>query len=98
MLDLFRALLGIYANALKKTAHGIRNHTGRQAPGAPHLELAEVLWRYNLMVGALVYAMGGNDRMVRLPDLLESPPPAREVKDAEQIDYMVRFLAAGFAA
>lgn len=66
--------------------------------GAPHLELAEVLWRYNMMVGALVYAMGGNDRMERLPDVLDTAPIARKVKGAEQIDYMVRFLAAGFSA
>jgi len=64
----------------------------------PHLELSELLWRYNMMVGALVYAMGGNDRMVRLPDVVEAPAPIGEADDSDQVAYMVRFLSAGFRA
>ena len=36
----------------------------------PQLTLEDVLWRYNYVVGAIIYAMGGSERMTRVPRLV----------------------------
>lgn len=62
-------------------------------PRAPE---ESVLWRYNLMVGALIYALAGPQRMIRPPG---SPPvrsSAWQVEDA--IEEVVQFCTAGLEA
>ena len=69
------------------------------AAAAPHLGRDEVIWRYNMLVGAIVYAMAGPTRMGR-PPLADSgtaestsPPGA-----AEAVRRMIAYAAGGFAA
>lgn len=60
----------------------------------PHLSLEDVLWRYNFMVGSIIYAMGGASRMTR-------PPKGRplRINNSEQaILEFVAYAAAGFRA
>jgi Transcriptional regulator len=64
----------------------------------PELEEAEVLWRYNLMVGALVYALGGSERMARPPEAYSNRVGPLNVDDRIAIAYMVEFISAGFMA
>jgi len=61
----------------------------------PGLELPELLWRYNMMVGAVIYAMGGTDRMSRPPQALQGIAAPIPCDEEAGIRYMVRFLAAG---
>ncbi|MFN4089496.1 MAG: TetR/AcrR family transcriptional regulator [Alphaproteobacteria bacterium] len=65
----------------------------------PDLPLEDVLWRYNFMVGALMFAMGGRRRMTRLPEDMANvviPPPQRESDAA--IEELTAFLLGGFAS
>lgn len=63
----------------------------------PELSLEEVVWRFNMMVGTMIYAMGGPERMTRLPSVYASariPLPSMP----QGIEMLVGFLAAGFHA
>lgn len=63
----------------------------------PALPYETVLWRYNLMVGALIYALAGPQRMLRPPAADPAPPPAHwKLEDA--IEEITDFCAAGFRA
>jgi AcrR family transcriptional regulator len=63
----------------------------------PHLTTEDVLWRYNYMVGAIIYAMGGPGRMTRLPRGLSSER-VRPGSEVDAIRQLVNFCAAGFEA
>ncbi|HZS84644.1 MAG TPA: TetR family transcriptional regulator [Stellaceae bacterium] len=63
------------------------------AGAAPHLDRAEVFWRFQFLLGALYYTMMTPDRIRHLSEGVCDPA---EVARAE--DEMVRFLAAGFRA
>lgn len=62
----------------------------------PGVSLEEIIWRYNLMVGAIIYAMGGIERMERPPKALA----AADIHHASDVDTLVRrfvmFFSAGF--
>ncbi|WP_232061958.1 TetR/AcrR family transcriptional regulator [Variovorax sp. PBS-H4] len=66
-----------------------------QLPGIP---LLEIVWRYNLMVGGIIYAMGGIERMQRLPAAYASMTPEEEPDVEAGIRRIVRFMQSGFAA
>jgi len=66
--------------------------------GLPDLHLEDVIWRYNLMVGALIYAMAGTVRMTRVPQAFPDSPPHPPGSADEAIGQMVRFLSAGMRA
>jgi AcrR family transcriptional regulator len=62
-------------------------------PGLPY---ETVLWRYNLMVGALIYALAGPQRMLRPPAAEPQEPPSHwNVENA--ISEIVDFCSAGFS-
>lgn len=61
----------------------------------PCLSLEEVIWRYNMMVGSVIYAMGGPERMTRQPSVYAGKQSALPSVN-EGIDWMVTFLSAGF--
>jgi AcrR family transcriptional regulator len=63
----------------------------------PHLTTEDVLWRYNYMVGAIIYAMGGPSRMMRLPRGMSSER-VRPGSEVDAIRQLVNFCAAGFEA
>jgi AcrR family transcriptional regulator len=68
---------------------------GRLTDILPGLPYETVLWRYNLMVGALIYALAGPQRMLR-PPAAEPPHPVDwNVEDA--ITEIVDFCAAAFS-
>jgi|GEM_PF-187604 len=62
-------------------------------PGLPY---ETILWRYNLMVGALIYALAGPQRMLR-PPAAEPPQPPRHWSVENAITEIVDFCAAGFS-
>jgi AcrR family transcriptional regulator len=62
----------------------------------PRLSNETLLWRYNLMVGALIYALAGPQRMLRPPAAEPKTPRHWNVEDA--IAEVVDFCAAGFDA
>ncbi len=63
----------------------------------PHLKLKVVLWRYNLMVGALIYAMAGPQRILSLPEGLKSKEALHwDVEDA--IGEVTEFCLGAFSA
>jgi hypothetical protein len=64
----------------------------------PRLAFDELLWRYNLMVGSLVYAMGGAERMVRPPLELPGETIRGQFAAGEAVDLMATFLVGGFLA
>lgn len=64
----------------------------------PDLTLEDVLWRYNYMVGCIIYAMGGPSRMTRLPKGLEKTEPAPSARPEDAIAQLVAFATAGFMA
>jgi AcrR family transcriptional regulator len=64
----------------------------------PNLTLEEVLWRYNYVVGCIIYAMGGPGRMTRLPKGLEATERPPRVKPDAAIVQLVAFATAGFLA
>lgn len=63
----------------------------------PGLALEDVLWRYNYMVGCIIYAMGGPGRMTRLPKGLETEQAPR-ANSNDAIEQLVAFAAAGLRA
>lgn len=65
----------------------------------PTLTTDELLRRYNFMVGALIYAMGGDSRLTRRPKSMATDLH-NESSDglSDTIDQLVAFLSAGFAA
>jgi len=65
----------------------------------PGLALDDLLWRYNMMVGALIYAMNGPQRMTRRPMVFSnSPSDPDQITPEICISQMTAFLAAGFQA
>lgn len=63
----------------------------------PGLPLDDLLWRYNMMVGALIYAMNGPQRMTRRPMVFDnSPVNSANITPEICIRQMVEFLVAGF--
>jgi hypothetical protein len=62
----------------------------------PALSIHDIVWRYNFVVGSIIYAMGGPTRMTRLPRSLTEPGPAPLVGDDAPIRELVTFAAAGF--
>lgn len=62
-------------------------------PGLPY---ETVLWRYNLMVGALIYALAGPQRMLR-PPAAEPPEPPSHWNVEDAISEIVDFCSAGFS-
>lgn len=62
-------------------------------PGLPY---ETVLWRYNLMVGALIYALAGPQRMLR-PPAAEPPQPPNHWNVEDAISEIVDFCSAGFS-
>lgn len=65
----------------------------------PNLTLDEILWRYNMLVGALIYAMKGPLWMVRRPLVFSNNSPTNKVCEPEYcIEQMVSFIVAGFNA
>ena len=65
----------------------------------PNLTLDELLWRYNMMVGALIYAMKGPLWMVRRPIIFSNNHPDNSVCEPDYcIEQMVPFVLAGFSA
>lgn len=64
----------------------------------PELPVEEIIWRYNLMVGAIVYAMGGTERMERPPAAFAGTPMHFEHDPAVLVERTVAFLAAGYRA
>jgi AcrR family transcriptional regulator len=67
----------------------------RQLPDLPQEEL---VWRYNIMVGMIVYAMAGADRMTRLPAVFGHSAAPAKVGLEDAVGTMVNFVAAGFRA
>lgn len=64
----------------------------------PGLSIEEIIWRYNLMVGAVIYAMGGTERMERPPAAFAGTPMRFESDPAIVVERTVAFVAAGFRA
>ncbi|KQP23439.1 TetR/AcrR family transcriptional regulator [Pseudorhodoferax sp. Leaf267] len=65
----------------------------------PALSLRDLLWRYNLMVGALIYAMAGPQRMTRPPVLFSNLRFNDDHGHSEaSVRQMTAFLVAGFRA
>jgi len=65
----------------------------------PGLPLNDLLWRYNMMVGALIYAMDGPQRMTRRPMIFSNYGNNDDGTDPEScIRQMTAFLVAGFQA
>ncbi len=65
----------------------------------PGLLLDDLLWRYNMMVGALIYAMNGPQRMTRRPlAFINSKSNHDELTPEACIRQMTAFLVAGFEA
>lgn len=62
----------------------------------PDASSETVLWRYHLMVGALIYALAGPQRMLRPPGGEPTNPRHWDVDAA--IEQVVRFCEAGLAA
>jgi AcrR family transcriptional regulator len=68
---------------------------GRLTELLPGLPYETVLWRYNLMVGALIYALAGPQRMLR-PPAAEPPQPSRHWNVEDAIAELIDFCSAGF--
>lgn len=59
----------------------------------------DLLWRFNMMVGALIYAMDGPQHMTRRPMVFSnSPSNANEITTEKCIGQLTAFLVAGFQA
>ncbi|WJR77269.1 TetR/AcrR family transcriptional regulator [Bradyrhizobium sp. NP1] len=71
---------------------------GALARALPHLSLNEVIWRYNFVIGAIIYAMGGPSRMTRPPKGLQGKHKAQRVSGDQAIRELVAYAAAGFRA
>ena len=64
----------------------------------PHLEIEDVIWRYNFMCGAILYSMGGPARMLYPPQSLAGAKLRDFDDEGAAIDQLVRFLSDGFRA
>jgi AcrR family transcriptional regulator len=64
----------------------------------PELPVTDLLWRYNCMVGAVNYALGGSDRMTRLPKDFAGMQLERSGSVSEAVQRVVSFVIAGFSA
>lgn len=65
----------------------------------PGLPLDDLLWRYNMMVGALIYAMNGPQRMTRRPLVFSnSLSDLGTITPEFCIRQITDFLVAGFQA
>lgn len=64
----------------------------------PELPLEEVIWRYNLMVGGIIYAMGGIERMERPPLAFSTTPLHYDQSLDALVQRMVGFFTAGLRA
>lgn len=64
----------------------------------PHLAIEDVIWRYNLMCGAILYSMAGPMRMLHLPESLAGAKLKDVDNEEAAIDNLVRFVCAGFRA
>jgi AcrR family transcriptional regulator len=62
----------------------------------PDLTIHDILWRYNFLVGSLVYAMGGPSRMTRLPQMMSAKAPKSRRSFDQSIRELVSFASAGF--
>jgi len=62
----------------------------------PEIPKEDMLYRYNLMVGALIYAMAGPERMLRVPSGVDVELDARSNDTEVFIDRFVDFFLAGF--
>jgi AcrR family transcriptional regulator len=62
----------------------------------PDLSLSDVLWRYNFLVGSLIYAMGGPTRMTRAPQGLPNASRKTSKNHDRAIAELVAYAAAGF--
>lgn len=64
----------------------------------PQFPLTTMLWRYNLMVGALVYAMAGPDRMLRPLEGFDGLTPPEPYDVEATIRQVAAFCIAGLMA
>jgi len=64
----------------------------------PEVPLEAVIWGYNLMVGAIIYAMGGPERMERRPEVFAATPMHFETDVDVLVNRFVQFFSAGFSA
>lgn len=64
----------------------------------PEVPLEDILWRYNLMVGAIIYAMGGMERMERLPRAFATTQIQYDNDLEVLVQRFVNFFSAGFHA
>lgn len=64
----------------------------------PEVPLEEIIWRYNLMVGAIIYAMGGAERMERLPQVFATTQLHHDSDLDSLVQRFVVFFSAGFRA
>jgi len=64
----------------------------------PDVPLETVIWGYNLLVGAIIYAMGGPERMERRPDLFSTTPVHFQNDLDVVVERFVQFFGAGFRA
>lgn len=64
----------------------------------PHLEIEDVIWRYNFMCGAILYSMAGPTRMLYPPDSIAGAKLRGFDHEGAAIDQLVRFLSEGFRA
>lgn len=61
----------------------------------PDLPLADIVWRYNSMVGVSLYALGGIERLAAAPAAINvATPQSLELA----LERSIRFLEAGFLA
>ena len=64
----------------------------------PELGIEDVIWRYNMMCGAILYSMAGPMRMLHLPESHAGAKLQDVDNEAAAIDNLVRFLCGGFRA
>jgi AcrR family transcriptional regulator len=64
----------------------------------PNLATEDVLYRYNFLVGAIIYAMGGPSRMTRLPAELAALEVVSPGGVEDAVRHLVTYAAAGLRA
>jgi AcrR family transcriptional regulator len=62
----------------------------------PDLSVYDVLWRYNFLVGSLIYAMGGPSRMTRLPQGIQAKTGKQPNNFEQSMRELVMYASAGF--
>ncbi len=60
----------------------------------PDLPLQQIIWRYNLMVGGIIYAMGGIERMERPPAAFSTA----QLPEPADLEAVVREMVLAFSA